>query len=586
MSILAGAFWRHTDQPIDDAICRALHGAISRHPGDEIHSYRDARAYLALVDVGAYGAPAFRRDPSGSVSILAGEPLLRLDEDDATHERTHDLERLHESWDRGDWDVLRHADGTFCAAHYHPASTTLTLIADKLGVRVLYYWIGERCVVFASALRILEQVTQVPKHLNLRAVTELAALGMPLGDRTPYEEIALLHAAEVVRITPAAVSRARYWRWDDVAPSRQPETALLRMAHDRFRQGVARRAGSDTAVVAFLSGGLDSRVITAALRMQGVDVRTFNFARPGTQDAVFARQFAAAIGAHHREVALPAGIEDTRRKVMLAPLMVAAGESDDHPVARPRLVWSGDGGSVGFGHVYMSRAVVDTLRAGRRTEAIARFLRERGMAVAHRVLRGAFAEQIATTPARGIEEELDDIHCDDPGRSFYLFLMLNDQRRHLTRHFEDMDLHRLEFHLPFFDGRFLTLVASLPVDWCLEHRFYTRWLDHFPPAVTAVPWQTYPGHVPCPVPPPAGVRYQWEPTELASITAARKQTLLHQAHEMLTAASFPHDVLRHGYLRLTTLLYRAGIRDYGYVIADANTYYTHWQRCTGTTSGR
>ena len=40
------------------------------------------------------------------------------------------------------------------------------------------------------------------------------------------------------------------------------------------------------------------------------------------------------------------------------------------------------------------------------------------------------------------------------GSRLHLFLMFNDQRRHLADFYENIDLGRLEFQLPFFDGDF------------------------------------------------------------------------------------------------------------------------------------
>ncbi len=56
-------------------------------------------------------------------------------------------------------------------------------------------------------------------------------------------------------------------------------------------------------------------------------------------------------------------------------------------------------------------------------------------------------------------EELDRIRCRDRAKALYLFLMFNDQRRHLTGHFESIDQHRLEFQLA-------VLRLGLPVGGC------------------------------------------------------------------------------------------------------------------------
>src|SRR5438874_2138025 len=472
MTIFAGLFCRHGGARVGDSTCDALRRTLSRDIRDTVSEFRDARVFLAKVDIGAYGEPAFLVRPGGSVSLLAGEPLLATGDPRVARGRSADLALLHDSWDRSDCSSLAGARGVFCAVHYHPDAGRLTLVTDKLGVRPLYYWIGEDHVIFATAMRVLEALAEVPKQMDLRAVTEAACFGFPLGDRTPYQGVRALRAAEVVQVSGAGVARSQYWRWDDIPPARRPQQELLQEAYDRFTAAVACRRRGDRTTTAFLRGG------------------------------------------------------------------------------------DPDG-------------------------AIAAFLERQKAAVLRKLLRPAVADAVADIPRRGIREELDDLRCADPGRSLHLFLLLNDQRRHLAGHFENIDLHRLEFTLPFFDSDFLQSILAVPIDLCVYHQFYVKWLDRFPAAVTSVPWQSYPGHVPCPLPIPPGLHYQWQAARMKAWHGPRKQALLRRAGEMLAAQRFPRDLLSKSVLRVAGWIYRTGLRDYGYVIQHASLYYTYWERSGG-----
>jgi hypothetical protein len=88
--------------PIEDSTCESMRQFISRDPGEEVTIYRDKMIFLAKVDVGAYGKQAFYIDLSGSVSMLAGEPLLDLGDGDTLRTREEDLEILHKAWDNRD----------------------------------------------------------------------------------------------------------------------------------------------------------------------------------------------------------------------------------------------------------------------------------------------------------------------------------------------------------------------------------------------------------------------------------------------------------------------------------------------------
>src|SRR5207245_8016597 len=124
---------------LSDSACESIRNVISRNADDEVVTFRSRRTFFAKIDIGAYGQPAFRVDPSGSVAMLVGEPLLQPAHNNPLRTRTNDLELLHREWDRDQWGLLRAVRGVFCAAHYHPTTEKLTLVADKLGLRTLYY---------------------------------------------------------------------------------------------------------------------------------------------------------------------------------------------------------------------------------------------------------------------------------------------------------------------------------------------------------------------------------------------------------------------------------------------------------------
>jgi hypothetical protein len=157
--------------------------------------------------------------------------------------------------------------------------------------------------------------------------------------------------------------------------------------------------------------------------------------------------------------------------------------------------------------------------------------------------------------------------------------MHNDQRRKLAHHFENIDLHRLEFQLPFFDAKFLEAVIATPLDSCLGHQFYMKWLSLFPSAVTTVPWQSYPGHAPCPLASPINLAYQWNGNHQAVENNAQRLAVVRQAAELLAASDFPRSILNKRNLRLAAWIHSKGWRDYQYAIETAQTYHTYAKKC-------
>ncbi|MBA2445694.1 MAG: hypothetical protein H0V49_10230 [Nocardioidaceae bacterium] len=227
---------------------------------------------------------------------------------------------------------------------------------------------------------------------------------------------------------------------------------------------------------------------------------------------------------------------------------------------------------MGVGHVYVERDVVSALRAGDVDNAI-RLYRRR---LVPRLVKSKVSDVLTRLVTDDIRTELRDLRFDDPGRSFHMFLMLYEQRQDLLPHFENIDLHRLEFHLPFFDGDFVASILSVPLDLCLGHGFYTDWLRLFPPAVTEVPWQAYPGHRPCPLPIPAGLESQWSRAETRSEVEAGRRRLLRVADDVLRPGRFPDAILTRRLLRLARWMCRFRSRRGDDTIRSAEFYDRYW----------
>lgn len=580
MTLIAGIFSRKNLQ-IPESACDTLHRTISRNNHDRRRVFRDHRSYFVQVDIGAFGEEDSSVESNGALSLVAGEPLLSRPDVDSRGQRKTDAALIHEKAVDGQWEILRDAQGTFSAVHYQPKAGTLNLIADRLGVRPLYYWADQEIVVFASALRILEELSQIPKKMNLRAVTEIIGLGVPLGDRTPYVDIRTLRPAEIVQFTEAQSVHRRYWRWDEIAPRGDSEFDHLENVYRHFQSAVARRNVNNKTTIAYLSGGLDSRCVVAGLADEGVRIHTFNFARPDTQDKTFGDDFARRMKTIHESVPKEPGDSVPDYSAIMARVWNASKHRDTWPAERPQLVWSGEGGSVLLGHVHMNETIVQHMRAGQIDAAIEEYFRNENVYVPQKLFKAEVFATLRDIIKVGIREELNNLQCADAGRNFYLFLMQNDQRRKLVGHFENLDLHRLEFQLPFFDSRFIESIMATPLDLCLRHRFYTRWLTLFPPAVTAVPWQAYPGHEPCPLPVSGELSYQWDEKNNVAERANRKRTLLQRAATLLSAPDFPRKILSKRNLRMASWMHFTGWRDYEYVIEAARTCHTYWKKCNG-----
>lgn len=575
MTIFAGAFSFDPNTPLPAALRSALRQHVTRS-ADAVAEVDQPGIYLAKVDIGAFGAGGLHTDDAGNTTLIAGEPLLIEGDGVMDWNREKDMALLHPFLARGSHEVLRRARGTFCGVHYNAGRRECRIFVDKVGVRPVYMWVGPNFAVFASALRVLEAVAMVPKEFDVRGVTEIAVFGYPMADRTPYLGISMLMPGELVRLSTHGAARERYFRWDGPLVTPASNEEALQRCYDAFMAAIKRRQRTEKIGAAFLSGGLDSRAIVGGLHAIGSEVYTVNYAPDGSQDQVFAALVAKKLDIHYTQIETNAGnVAQGYRKAEVAKWIASTFSAIDTD-NRPPVLWSGDGGSVALGHVYVKRKLVSLMAAGETDHAVRMF----NPGVPTRVLRRGVRESVAEIPIEGVMAELDAIDCDDPGRKFHLFLMSNDQRRHLVKHFEDIDVERLEFHLPFFDADYLETIMRLPSERFLEHHFYMDWLAQFPGKLNMVPWQAYPGHVPCNLESPPGLKYQWDTYYDKSMYREMKVSQAQRGREILSDDAFPSHLLSRTTLNLAVLMTYSGVRDYSYLIKTASTYYRYWKNCS------
>ncbi len=577
MTLVAGIVPRPGGPSIPSEIERSLIEEISRDPTHAPEVVRRGASLLLKVDLGAFPSPALIDEPQGPATAVCGEPLLLGQDHRAWRPREVDVAELHRSAARGAWlETLPSATGTFAAAHLSANGQQLLLASDSLGVRPLYLWEGHHGVIFSSTLRLLLALPGLRRSLDLLGALEFAVKRTPLGARTPYREIRRIGPAEVM--TYAADSGAfRIHRYRDLpggkkAGSGAPDSReFQRTLLDRFEEAIARRLRGDQATLAFLSGGMDSRAIVALLRDLGAEVHTFNFSIPGQQDEVYAREFAKAVGTLHRTEARrkPVSLWAGDWSRMLAQAWNDPSRRENPGVERPRIAWSGDGGSVSVGGSAAHRDEIALAMSRGNLDEAARLYLPR---LPRRILRRPVREELEALLHEGMVRELERLAVDDPLRTFHLFLMLNDQRRHLDGHFEEIDRHGLELQLPFFDAAFQSLLAEIPIHALRKHAFYNAWYDCFPPAVRAVPWQAYPGHRPCPTPARAQISDQWSRAggkgaavvERAGYRLERRQIL-----ELLHGRGFPSTHLSRSAVLLAGLLSQLRLRRTGHAVEFA-----------------
>ena len=220
-----------------------------------------------------------------------------------------DTEVVLEAWRTWGPKALRRFRGMFAFALFDERSGELVLARDPLGIKPLYFLPRSEGVVFASELKAL--VTAIGSELRIEPGALVASMlyyWLP-EQRCAIEGVEKLPGGSWARFRPDGnCSIQHYWRIaDEAAEAAAGPPADLRAV---IEESVAAHLVSDVPVSSFLSGGLDSSIVTVLAHRDnpGIDAYTIAF-RPEDQrleampdDAVYARKVAARYGIALHEI--------------------------------------------------------------------------------------------------------------------------------------------------------------------------------------------------------------------------------------------------------------------------------------------
>lgn len=530
------------------------------------------RFFLVKWDSGAFAEPAWRVTPDGSVCTLAGDPLLiqdgrRLSREDQMAQINADAALNLDS-------KLAQCRGSFALAHFSTTKNSILLATDALGLRSVYYTIQDGYLIFSTALRVLEETREIRKKLSLLGMAELSVFSFPLANRTPYENVMILREGEILTADTAGVQLRSYYDWTTPEKSLENSKDVVAQLYATFREAVAIRLGTDKRVYSFLSGGMDSRSIVSTLIDMGRHVVALNFSSDASQDQHFAQQFAVEAGVNCSLHCLAGG--NFPNFSYLALSAKTELEQREHTfVTRPQFIWSGDGGSVGLGHVYMDENMLDLSDRGDIEGAVKYYLKFNNIALSSQVLDSSSRQRLPRMLFDSVMSEVNRFPREDIGRRIYLFLLFNDQRRHLFKHFETIDQHGLELLTPFFDAKFLRAIAATPSRWGVMHKLYSEFFEHLPQFAFKSAWQTYPGHQPCPIPSEVNLTYQWarqtKPIEEKLSKRGKIALELIRAHN----SNMRPQIFSKSRILLAALLHTLGLRDCEHILQRLKLYKYH-----------
>jgi asparagine synthase (glutamine-hydrolysing) len=234
-----------------------------------------------------------------------------------------DTEVVLEAWRCWGPEALRKFRGMFAFALADTATGELILARDPLGIKPLYYLARGAGVVYASELKAL--VAAVGSELRIEPGALVASMlyyWLP-EQRCAIDGVRKLPAGSWARFSPDGTSSVQqYWRIADVAAEAAagPPADLREV----IQESVVAHLVADVPVSSFLSGGLDSSIVTVLAHQANaeIDAYTITFRAEDQKleampdDAIYARKVAARYGIDLHEIEISPDIADMLPRIV------------------------------------------------------------------------------------------------------------------------------------------------------------------------------------------------------------------------------------------------------------------------------
>lgn len=219
-----------------------------------------------------------------------------------------DTEVVLRAWRRWGPAALDRCRGMFAFALHDPVANKLFLVRDRVGIKPLYYHLAPSGLCFASELGALRAAGVMPTEIDETALSLYLRFGYVPTPATIHRGVCKLQPGCVLTLDLATgrATTERYWHPEAHIRFRREADALAEL-EALLRDTLRLYVRSDVPFGSFLSGGVDSSLVTALMgEVLAEPVRSFSigFAETSHSELPYAQQAAERVGTDHHAVLL------------------------------------------------------------------------------------------------------------------------------------------------------------------------------------------------------------------------------------------------------------------------------------------
>jgi len=243
---------------------------------------------------------------------------------------TSDTEVIVNLYQEYGLSAIKRLRGMFALSLWDSQKKQLVLARDRFGIKPLHYYLKDGLLIFGSETKAILAHPQVKKSLNLKSLSLYFSIGFGAipSPFTIFSGIKKLPPAHYAVFKNGQLSIKKYWHLEKVKEIKISENEAKKRLLELIKQSVKDQLISDVPLGAFLSGGIDSSMVTA-LMSQNINRKpktfTIGFDNPNFDESKYAQLAAEKLGTDHH-------IKRFKTKELIATLSKVVKKLDE-PIA-------------------------------------------------------------------------------------------------------------------------------------------------------------------------------------------------------------------------------------------------------------
>jgi asparagine synthase (glutamine-hydrolysing) len=283
---------------------------------------------LSIVDLSSHGHQPMKSKSGQFMLVFNGEIYnhisLRKEISNLNtkilwrgHSDTETLLACIEIW--GVEKTIQKCSGMFAIAIYDNKENTIYLVRDRMGEKPLYYGFQNGNFLFASELKAILKHPDFIPDIDRNALSLMFNYSYIPAPFSIYKDIKKLQPGTILKVDLKKINLKKevfsepspYWSLKDISINAKkkmysgtPEEAILHL-DELLNQSVNEQMVADVPVGAFLSGGIDSSLITSLMQSQSskpIDTFTIGFSEDAFNEAIYAKKISKHLGTNHTEL--------------------------------------------------------------------------------------------------------------------------------------------------------------------------------------------------------------------------------------------------------------------------------------------